>query len=58
MAEADVAEKLAAKRAELEAKGGKDSILEAEIKTLEASLAEQKPSPRRRRSAFLDECAG
>jgi hypothetical protein len=32
--------------------------LEDEIKQLESTLGNSQPAPRRRRAAFLDECAG
>lgn len=58
----DVREQLSAKRVELEACKAKNASpeaikeLEDEVKKLEMTAAESRP--RRRSSAFLDECAG
>jgi hypothetical protein len=61
MTEAEIMEQINQKRTALEKARSSDpasvATLEEEIKKLESSLTgEQKP--RRRRSAFLDECAG
>ncbi len=63
MTEAEIMEKLNQKRAALEqAKSTNSSqvaTLEKEIKELESSLTEAQGQPKRkRRTAFLDECAG
>jgi len=63
MTEAEIMEQINTKKTQLEnARSSPESAtvvpkLEAEIKELESSLT--KPAaPKRRRSAFLDECAG
>ncbi len=63
MTEAEIMEQINQKRTALEqARSGSDATsvatLEEEIKKLEASLTGQEQPRRRRRSAFLDECAG
>jgi hypothetical protein len=62
MTEAEIMEQINTKKTQLEnARNSPESAtvvpkLEAEIKDLESSLT--KAPPKRRRSAFLDECAG
>lgn len=66
MTEAEVMEQITKKRATLEqyktssppASASLVKALEDEIKQLESSLAGAAPAPRKRRTAFLDECAG
>ncbi len=66
MTEAEIMEQINQKRTALEqarSSGSSDETqiqtLEAEIKQLEASLTSGQEQPRRRRrAAFLDECAG
>ncbi len=66
MTEAEIMEQINSKKVQLESyRSGKLTgnatavkTLEDEIKQLEASLTSSQPAPKRRRSAFLDECAG
>ena len=66
MTEAEIMEQINSKKTLLENyRSGKLAgnattvkTLEDEIKQLEASLTNTQPTPKRRRSAFLDECAG
>jgi hypothetical protein len=66
MTEAEIMEQINSKKALLEnyhdgkLEGNATTVktLEDEIKQLESSLASVSATPKRRRSAFLDECAG
>lgn len=62
MTEAEIMEQINLKRAAIAAISGSDpdraKKLEEEVRQLETTLAAAQPTSRKRRSAFLDECAG
>jgi hypothetical protein len=64
MTTANITEQLNAKKAALEASRAKNAspetikTLEADIKQLESMVSGNQDKPKRRHSAFLDECSG